>query len=241
MAAVLACGPAAVLSHQSAAELWGMTHRSRRVTKTSVTVPPDQAPSPSGVLVHRRSLSDDDLTTREGIPTTTPPMTLIDLATGLSPARLEAAINEADKLGLVNAADLPSLVAGFSGRPGVKRLRSLVDRHAFRLTDSELERRFLRLIRAARLPDPETGAHIAGFKVDFVWADQRVVVETDGLRFHRTPASQARDRKRDQALTAAGFTPLRFTHAQIRYEPTHVEHTLRLVLGGAVGPSPRAG
>ena len=105
----------------------------------------------------------------------------------------------------------------------------LLDRNTFLLTDSELERRFIPIARRAGLREPFTGAIVSGFKVDFYWPDLGLVVETDGLRYHRTPAAQARDRLRDQAHAAAGITPLRFTHAQVRYEPGRVEEILRAV------------
>ena len=111
-------------------------------------------------------------------------------------------------------------------RPGVTALRRTLDRRTFRLTDSELERRFLPIVRRLGLPLPETGRRVDGFKVDFFWPDLGLVVETDGLRYHRTPAQQARDRLRDQAHLAAGRTPLRFTHAQVRFDPGHVQSTL---------------
>jgi very-short-patch-repair endonuclease len=100
----------------------------------------------------------------------------------------------------------------------------------FRLTDSELERRFLRIVEKARLPRPLTQQNVAGFRVDFFWPDLGLVVETDGLTYHRTPSQQARDRLRDQAHLAAGLTPLRFTHAQVRYEPNRVAETLALLM-----------
>ena len=106
----------------------------------------------------------------------------------------------------------------------------MLDRQTFTLTDSELERRFLRLVRRAELPVPETQARIKGFRVDFVWAGLRLVVETDGLRYHRTVTQQAKDRARDQALVSVGFTVLRFTHAQVVYEPEQVVGILRTVL-----------
>jgi very-short-patch-repair endonuclease len=116
-----------------------------------------------------------------------------------------------------------------SRRPGERLLRETLDRRTFTLTDSELERRFLPIARRAGLPVPRTGSVINGFKVDFYWPDLGLIVETDGLRYHRTPAQQARDRVRDQAHTAAGFTPLRFTRAQVRFEPADVEATLAAV------------
>jgi very-short-patch-repair endonuclease len=105
----------------------------------------------------------------------------------------------------------------------------MLDRHAFRLTDSELERRFLAIVRRTDLPLPETGTRLNGFKVDFHWPALGLVVETDGLRYHRTAAQQVRDRLRDQTHTAAGLTTLRFTHFQVRYGPWHVQSTLATV------------
>ncbi len=114
-------------------------------------------------------------------------------------------------------------------RPGCAVVRRLLDRRTFLLTDSELERGFARIIRRADLPPPLTQQWVNGFRVDFYWPDLGLVVETDGLRYHRTPSEQAKDRLRDQAHTAAGLTPLRFTHAQIRYEPEAVSATRRAV------------
>ena len=139
-------------------------------------------------------------------------------------------MNAADKLGLVDPEQLRRKVDHHRGTDGVKALRRLLDRQTFSLTDSELERRFLKLIRRAGLPVPKTQQRIQGFRVDFLWPELRLVVETDGLRYHRTAAQQSKDRRRDQALVAAGFIVLRFTHAQVRYDPEHVGATLRAVL-----------
>jgi very-short-patch-repair endonuclease len=116
------------------------------------------------------------------------------------------------------------------GTDGVKALRRLLDRQTFSVTDSELERRFLKLIRRAGLSVPKTQQRIEGFRVDFLWPELRLVVETDGLRYHRTAAQQAKDRLRDQALVAVGLTVLRFTHAQVVFEPSRVVETIRAVL-----------
>jgi very-short-patch-repair endonuclease len=94
----------------------------------------------------------------------------------------------------------------------------------------------LRIVREAGLPPPQTQHEVNGFRVDFYWPEIGLVVETDGLRYHRTPAAQARDRQRDQAHAAAGLTSLRFTHAQVRYEPRHVVRTLRAVFERLNGP-----
>jgi very-short-patch-repair endonuclease len=185
----------------------------------------------AGVRLHRRGgLRPDDVTAHDGIPVTTPIQTLIDLAGEMDDRRLERAVNEADRLELVDPETLLRALDSFPSRRGVARLRALLAGRVFRLTDSELERRFLRLVRGAKLPVPETGTRLNGFAVDFYWPRFGLVVETDGLRYHRTPAQQARDRERDQAHTAAGLTQLRFTHAQVFREPVRVGRTLRAVV-----------
>jgi very-short-patch-repair endonuclease len=148
------------------------------------------------------------------------------LATELGAKRLEKAVNEADKLDLVTPEDLREFVAARPGQPGVRTLRGLLDRHSFRLSDSELERAFRPIARDAGLPPPLTRTIVNGFEVDFHWPDLGLVVETDGLRYHRTPSEQARDRLRDQTHTAAGLTPLRFTHWQVAHEPARVRAVL---------------
>jgi very-short-patch-repair endonuclease len=227
MAAVLACGPRAVLSHGSAAALWGIVPK--RGGRIEVSVPPAYRRRQAGITAHRRSLPDADVTVRDGIPVTRAVRTLIDLACRLDRGPLERSVNEADRLGLVDAEALRAALDHYRGQRGVARLRTLLDRRTFRMTDSELERSFLPLAADAGLPMPLTRQHLNGFRVDFFWPDLRLVVETDGLRYHRTPAQQARDRIRDQAHTAAGMTALRFTHEQVRYEPRYVLSTLTVV------------
>jgi predicted transcriptional regulator of viral defense system len=224
MAAVLSCGRGAALSHESAAVLWGI--RSREGRGIELTAPGYHRRA--GITVHRRQLADGEVTRRQGIPVTAPVSTLVDLAARV-PRRLEAAVKEADKLDLTDPARLRAEVDALGGRAGVRAIRELLDRRSFTLTDSELERRFLPLACRAGLPAPLTGAWVSGFKVDFYWPDLGLVVETDGLRYHRTPEQQARDRLRDQTHTAAGLTCLRFTWAQVASEPAHVEATLRAV------------
>ncbi|MDQ3720047.1 MAG: DUF559 domain-containing protein [Actinomycetota bacterium] len=226
-AAVLACGEEAALSHHSAAALWGIRpDRPARAIEVSV---PTRRRRPA-VTVHRRRLGPDDLTRRYGIPVTTPALTLCDLAPQLDQGERERAINEADRLGLIDPERLRRKIDRFEGRTGVRTLRQTLDRHTFRLTRSELERRFLQIARFGGLPIPQTQAVLNGFEVDFFWPKLNLVVETDGLGYHRTPAQQAKDRVRDQAHTAAGHTPLRFTHAQVRFEPEYVQTTLSKVV-----------
>jgi very-short-patch-repair endonuclease/predicted transcriptional regulator of viral defense system len=230
MAAVLACGPTAVLSHTSAGALWGIRGERGRAP-IDVSVRTCSHREVEGVRLHRRgALRDRDVTEHQRIPVTTPAQTLIDLAVTLDARRLERAVNEADKLDLVDPATLLESLDGYTAREGVGRLRAMLGAQVFRLTDSELERRFLRLVRRAKVPMPQTGARLNGFKVDFFWPDLGLVVETDGLRYHRTPTQQVRDRERDQVHTAAGLTTLRFTHSQVVSDPLLVQRTLRRVV-----------
>ena len=164
-----------------------------------------------------------------GIPVTTPVCTLIDLAASLPGDALEAAVSEADKLDLVDPQDLRAALDCSDRRPGMGALRKLLDRHTFTLTHSQLERRLLPIAARAGLSRPRTQVWLNGYRVDFYWPELGLIVETDGLRYHRTPAQQARDRIRDQAHAAAGFTPLRFTHAQVAFKAEYVEHTLSAV------------
>lgn len=226
MAAALACGDGAVLSHSSAAALWRIGSEDRDVIELSI--PSSSRRRRQDLRIHRRpSLRPRDLTTEYGIPVTTPVQTLVDMSLRLDRAGVERMINEADKYNLTNPPALRRALHARRGERGVARLRQILDRRTFRLTREELERRFLPLARRAGLPVPLTFQVVNGFEVDFHWPELRFVIETDGLRYHRTPAEQAHDRLRDQAHTAAGLTHLRFTHEQVRYEPDHVLSVLR--------------
>ncbi len=228
MAAVLGSGPGAALSHSSAASLWSIGPESSG--NIEVSVPTTSGRRQPGVHVHRRtSLQPDEIARCDGIPATIAIRTLLDLAVRLGDAALERMINETDKRDLTDPERLRVALEAHRGQPGVARLRTVLDRRTFRLTDSELERRFLPIVAAVGLPTPLTRQRVNGFRVDFFWPDLGFVVETDGLRYHRTPAQQARDRLRDQAHIAAGLTPLRFTHEQVRFEASHVRSTLLAV------------
>jgi predicted transcriptional regulator of viral defense system len=204
MAAVLACGDGAVLSHSSAAALWRIGVE--RDAEIHLSLPSQSHREVPGLWIHRRpSLNIQRDTTREyGIPCTTPIQTLIDMSLRLDRLGVERMVNEADKYNLTHPPQLREALGTRAGESGVARLRFILDRRTFRLTREELERRFLPLVRQAGLPTPLTGQFVNEFEVDFYWPDLGLVVETDGLRYHRTPAEQARDRLRDQAHTAAG-------------------------------------
>jgi Protein of unknown function (DUF559) len=228
IAAVLACGRGAVLSHCSAAELWGIGFEEKG--RIDVTIRRRSRLERAGVRVHcRPKLPESGVVSRFGIPVTDPVQTLIDLATELKLMRLERAVNQADVHDLVDPETLRTALDSHVGEPGVKKLRVMLDRHTFRLSDSELEILFRPLARAAAFPPPMSKHWVLGFEVDFWFPDLGLVVETDGLRYHRTPAQQARMVKRDQTHTAAGLRVLRFTHWQIAHAPTEVADILRKI------------
>jgi very-short-patch-repair endonuclease len=228
MAAVLVCGDGAMLSHRSAAQLWGIGYEERG--RIDVTVRRECRIKRSGLNVHARAkLPERSVVRRFGIPVTHPIQTLIDLATELKIMRLERAVNEADKLDLVDPEALRQSLDGYVGMPGVKPLRTMLDRHTFRLSDSDLEVCFRPLPLAAGFELPLTKHRVLGYEVDFWFPDHGLIVETDGLRYHRTASQQARMVKRDQKHTAAGLRVLRFTHWQIARAPDEVTDILRRI------------
>lgn len=228
MAAILACGGSrvALLSHSSAAALFGIDVERRaaiEVTRLSTVV--IRVP---GIKVYRRAgLGEGSVALHEGIPVTSPVQTLIDLAARHEQRTVERFVNEADRLRLVRTDDLRQALDRHPGERGVGRLRAILDRRTFRYTRSELERAFLPLVRQAGLPLPRTSVQVNGHEVDFHFPTLGLVIETDGLTYHRTPSQQAKDLERDQDHSAAGTHPLRFSHAQIKGEPDRVLRTLR--------------
>lgn len=223
--AVLGCGPSAALSHGSAASLWEIGEA--RLADPEVSVPAGRSLCRPGVVVHRRSrLREWERTVHRDVPVTSVAATIIDLAAYSRRSAIERAIRDADRLDLLDPEELRAALDAVAPRPGVGVLREILDPLTFVLPQSELERLFLPLARAAGLPAPVLQAKVNGFDVDFFWPDLGLVVETDGLRYHRTPSQQARDRRRDNVHLASGLTPLRFTHGQVRFEPGYVTSTL---------------
>jgi len=224
MAAVLAGGEKATLSHRSAAALWEIGEEGDWI---DISVRRRcELRSPGIRFRGRPSLAIEDIVLRDDIPVTSPAQTLVDLATELDPVALERAVNDADKRDLVDPEALREDLSRFGGEPGIRPLRHLLDKLFFRLSDSDLEIYFRRIVRAADLPLPLTKQRVNRFEVDFFWPDLGLVVETDGLRYHRTPSAQLRDARRDRAHVMAGMTPLRYTHYEVRYEPRRVRAEL---------------
>jgi very-short-patch-repair endonuclease len=228
MAAVLAGGGPgiAALSHSSAASLFKIgVEQAAAIEVSRLSPSPIRIP---GIRVHRRpNLNSGWWGLYEGIPVTSPVQTLIDLATRHGRPAMERYVNEADRLRLARTDDLRKALDRHAGEPGVGRLREILDRRTFRYTRTELERVFIPLAREAGLPLPRTSVYVTGHEVDFHFDELGLVIETDGLTYHRTPSQQAKDRVRDQDHSAAGLTQLRFTHGQIRYEPERVVRIMR--------------
>lgn len=224
MGAVLACEPTAALSHGSAAALWGFGREAPG--RIDITVRSARRVRQSGIRVHSRPCLRGDFGRKHRIAVTTPLQTLIDTALELPANKLERAVNDADKLELIDPETLRNGLDDHAGEPGVKPLRTLLDKDTFVLSDTELELLFRPIAVAAGLP-PEMTKHVVNdFEVDFYWPSLNLVVETDGLRYHRTAAAQRRDAIRDNAHVAAGLTRLRFTHYQVKHEPTYVRSIL---------------
>lgn len=234
MAAVMSCGEEALLSHRSAAALWGLGHFGSTI---EIVVPRIRAPRRPGIRVHRRlDLAPEHRRFVDAIPVTDLVSTFVDLASCVGDRQLEKAINEGDRLDLIDPEELRVAVESLRRRLGLPRLRRVLGLDA--LTDTGLERRFLALAKAAGLPSPETQAHVNGFRVDFFWPDIALVVEADGWRYHRTQSEQTTDHRRDQTHSVAGLTTLRFSEEQIRYFPTEVKEALAAVAARLGAPVP---
>ncbi len=236
-AAVLASGDGALLSHRSVA--WALRLPVPRPPEVDVMVPHPRTPTHRGIRVHRPTdVPRAHTTSIEGIPATSPLRTLLDLA-GLaarsrrliSPDTVEAAVAEAFHRHLVRRSELRAALLGRSGRPGSPLLRRLLESSGGPArTRSEAERRFLRLVRAACLDQPEANVLLGGYEVDFLWREGRLIAEIDGFEFHGSRQSFEADRARDARLEAAGWRVMRITWRQLTRTPTAVVANLAAAL-----------
>ena len=232
LGAVLACGPGGVLSHRSAAQHWGLLATAR--PRIDVTVPAHTGrPKRPGIDLHCvRRLHPDDITEHDGIPTTSVPRTLVDLCEVVPHRLVERALDQAYVLRLLTPNVLEEALARANGRRTAPLRRLLaVERRAAAFTRSELEERFLGLIRKAGLPEPQVNSRLHGYEVDFLWRAERRVIEVDGHAFHSTPQALTRDRRKDSDLELAGFHVTRFTAQQVLYEADDTLRRTRRVLG----------
>jgi very-short-patch-repair endonuclease len=229
MAALLAVGPRASLSHWTSAGIWTATGRPGAV---ELVCEGESAGRRSGIRPHRTAaLAPCDVAVRHGLRVTTPARTLVDLAATTPPAELERLIEEMQVQDLATPAEILEAIRRGAGRPGVRKLRAvadLLDEPLF--TRSEAERRLKVLLKSAALPMPRTNVRRAGWEVDAVWDRRRLVVEVDGYRYHRTRAKFERDRRKDGQLLLAGYRVLRITWHQLTREPETVVATIAAAL-----------
>ncbi|HEY5332540.1 MAG TPA: type IV toxin-antitoxin system AbiEi family antitoxin domain-containing protein [Solirubrobacterales bacterium] len=237
-AATLACGADAQLSHRSAAALWGL--RAPTGGPVEVAVPSSTLRRRRGILLHRRARLGPPRFVR-GIPVIDPVSVLVDLAAESSREEVEDAVNEADRLDLIRAHRLRGALERQPRRPGLGRLKAILDSQTFSRAQNALERRFLAIVREGGLPPPVSQRRLGRHRVDFFWPDLGFVVETDSLRHHRTAAEQATDIGRDQAHARAGLRTLRFTHSQVFHRPDHVCAVLKDAFDHLFGASTGAG
>lgn len=232
MAAVLAAGEGAVLSHLSAALLWRLIDRADALMH--VLLPGRGSRRRPGIRFHRcRNFRPEHRSERDGIPVTTPERTLLDIAGLLPPERLRYAVEAADRRRLLDAPSLAALCAASPGRRGTGALRRLAleQRGAVERTKSPPEALFLRLCIARGLPEPLVNARLHGYEVDFQWPAARLVVEIDSYTYHRAWAQRQRDLRRDAALQVRGHRVLRLTEDRLRGEADAVFAEIAALLG----------
>jgi hypothetical protein len=224
MAATLATG--GVLSHATAAAAWALRPLGAGAIHVMLAGTPGRARH-KGIRLHRsRTLEARDVTTRRGIPITTPVRTVIDLATTLEGRPLEYVLDLAEQCGLVDFAEL-------GRRPKPRSLQAVLSLYTTGtfVTRSEMENRFLALCDEHGILRPLVNSHVEGEEVDFVWPEKRLVVEVDGYRYHRAPSRFESDRERDVVLSLAGWQVLRFTWRQLTTRPVWVARAVYAALG----------
>jgi very-short-patch-repair endonuclease len=226
---VLAHGEGAVLSHRSAAALWGLSRP--RGSSIDVTSPRGRT-GRRGIVFHECRLDLDDKTTLDAIPVTTVPRTLFDLSEVVDDSRLQRAWEEADRLGLLQLRALEAVIGRGWGRHALKPIRPLAaEARQVARTRSPLEDRFSELCRDHRLPPHVTNVEILGHEVDAYWPAPRLAVELDSAEFHMHRQAFERDRARDAAFLAAGYRVVRLTHRRLDTEAEAVIAQLRALLG----------
>lgn len=234
MAAVLACGGAAVLSHRSAAALWDLQTFSDG--PVDVTVLTRAGRSRPGIAAHRgHALDPRDVTLRGAIPCTSLPRTLLDLAAIVDRRALERALGRAEELRLFDLDQIHDVLERYPGRRGTGVLRAVLATYSTSVTRSEAEERLLALIERSGLPRPSVNAWIpldegGGYSPDFLWRRERLIVEIDGRTYHAKRQAFTDDRRRDRRLALAGFETRRYAASELAEDPDRVAAELRAFL-----------
>lgn len=237
LAAILACGPGAVLSHRSAGRRHGLLRSAS--PRIEVSVPRGRGPR-SGIVVHRpRALSAEDRTVVEGIPITSVARTVVDLAGRLDRPGLQRVLGAADHAQLLDVVAIERALERLPRARGRHRLLDALSiyRSEPAFTRSEAERRLLRLCRENGLPAPQANLWIAGYEVDLFWPDAGLALEMDGWAFHSGRRAFHEDRRRDRALLAAGVETARVTSEDLR-DPKALARELRSILARRAERSP---
>ncbi|HET9103564.1 MAG TPA: DUF559 domain-containing protein [Solirubrobacteraceae bacterium] len=222
MAAVLAHGPTAVVSHVSAAKLWDLLASDQRLV--DITVPGTSRLRRRGIRVHRaRELHPEEITELDGLPVTTVTRTICDIAAVRAERQVRRAINQADHHGRLSLDALQVAIDRHPTRRGTRILRRVLSSYEpAPLTRSELERRFLELMRRANLAAPLCNHRVEGYEVDVYWPAWGLVIELDGRGFHSDPVAFEADPVRDARLQRAGLRVLRVTWRRLLGDPDSV-------------------
>ncbi len=232
-AAVLATGGVGLVSHRSAAALWGLASGPADVVE--VTLVAKRRHNRPGIRVHRVSgLPRDERRQTNGIPVTSPARTLLDFASQARDDELERAMAEAYALKLTTERELMRVLHRHPRRPGAAALGAeLARERGPALTRSQAERLMSQLLREGGLPPPLANQRVAGYTADFFWPQQGLIVEVDGYQFHSHRAAFERDRKRDAAHTLAGYRVIRITWRQLTEERVAVAVIIATALAAA--------
>lgn len=233
MAAVLAAGEGALLSHRSAGRLWRLLPPGGE--QVEVTCQPGRVIRRKGIVGHELVVAEDEWEVVDGIPVTAPFRTIFDLATCLTTRELERAWHEALVRGLTARVSLPMLLERYPGHRGNRNLRALLESKApVGITRNDFEEAFLALVDAYGLPRPRMNADLAVrgrfFEIDSLWEVERVAVELDSRRIHATPRNFESDKQRDRILVAEGWRTMRVTWRQLQEEPEAIAADLHLAL-----------
>jgi len=219
LAAILACGDAALLSHHSAAAVWGL--RRSLIGAVHVTViGKETGRRRPGIKVHRVcGLDPRDIRRYQGIPITSPARALLEIAPDLTDRQLERALDDALIKRLISHAAINAVIAAYPRARGVARLRALADPgRPTAQTRSDGEEALLALIRKANLPTPEVNAKVGNYTADFLWRKQKVIVELDGYDYHRGRAAFERDHQRDAEHQHMAHLVIRITGRQLAHQ-----------------------
>lgn len=236
MAAVLAAGDGSLLSHRSAARLWGVIPPAAEWI--DVTCPPGRVVRRSGIVSHESVVADDERTVVDGIPVTSVFRTIFDFAAVASLREVERAVHEAEVGELRDRVSLPMLLERYPGRRGARNVRAVLgSRQPVGVTRNDFEEAFLALIDAYGLPRPRMNADLAlrgrFFEIDALWEQQRVALELDSRSVHGTKKRFESDRQRDRILVAEGWRTMRVTWRQLQEEAGEIAADLRLALSSS--------